>query len=485
VSCGLIFHGSHYIEGWVSGQQLVALSSGEAEFYALGKTVAHLLFFVYLLRELQVVKKAHCLTDSSAARGMACRTGPGRVKHLETRWLWIQERVREKSISLGKVDTKVNPADLGTKVLDGETVRRLCRICRLGEGEAKKAIKCLLFAVLTDRARAQEEISTMVIHEAYWAVNPYGVFLSWRAVLELVFYSLLLVGSIWGLSFGCRRRRERPRVVAAVAAAAATTAAAEELEEIPTEEPESPEQQIEPEGEVDYSHETRYPVRVPPEELPYWDGVAAYRERQRVERAAQRERERVEAERLRAAQREQERQRRLAAAARSSHEDRPVFMVPRDMYDEIPWPEPPLPTPNAPLQQQGAYDPLTVEEAWMPFHIPMQIEQRNNAVPGSTEMFLMRCYSAMTLVKMKERCRIRGLPVSGSKTDLSRRLIASDAAAGATRYDFGAAGDDTDRPTRAQWTFVLDMCRRRSLEMPRDIMHSRAAVSAWLTRNSA
>ena len=42
VSCGVILHGLHFIESWVSVQQVVALRSGEAEFYASGKAIAHL-----------------------------------------------------------------------------------------------------------------------------------------------------------------------------------------------------------------------------------------------------------------------------------------------------------------------------------------------------------------------------------------------------------------------------------------------------------
>jgi len=132
VSCGITFHGSHFIEAWVSGQQVVALSSGEAEFYALGKLTAHLLFFIYLLKEMSREIKAVAHSDSSAARGMTGRTGPGRVKHLQTRFLWLQERVREKAIEIAKVDGKENVADLGTKILDGETVRRLSARCGLG-----------------------------------------------------------------------------------------------------------------------------------------------------------------------------------------------------------------------------------------------------------------------------------------------------------------------------------------------------------------
>ena len=88
------------IDGWCSGQQLVALSSGEAEFYALGKLVAALLFVKWLASEMGNELKAIARSDSSAARGVSLRTGSGPVKHLEVRFLWIQERVRAKEMAI-------------------------------------------------------------------------------------------------------------------------------------------------------------------------------------------------------------------------------------------------------------------------------------------------------------------------------------------------------------------------------------------------
>ncbi len=57
-------------------------------------------------------------TDSSAARSATARWGCSKVRHLETRFLWIQEKVREKSIHIVKIGTATNRADLQTKALE-------------------------------------------------------------------------------------------------------------------------------------------------------------------------------------------------------------------------------------------------------------------------------------------------------------------------------------------------------------------------------
>ena len=68
-----------------------------------------------LLFEMNIEMEVEILTDSSAARGMVRRSRSGRVKHLEACWLWLQERTRAKQPHVGKVDTALNSADLGTE----------------------------------------------------------------------------------------------------------------------------------------------------------------------------------------------------------------------------------------------------------------------------------------------------------------------------------------------------------------------------------
>ena len=53
-------------------------------------------------------------TDSSAAKGAALRTGAGRLKHIQTNQLWVQERTGNGEITVKKIPREVNMADLIT-----------------------------------------------------------------------------------------------------------------------------------------------------------------------------------------------------------------------------------------------------------------------------------------------------------------------------------------------------------------------------------
>ena len=54
-------------------------------------------------------------TDSAAAKAIASRSGLGRTRHVETKFLWIQAAVKEGRLNLVKVHGKSNPADWLTK----------------------------------------------------------------------------------------------------------------------------------------------------------------------------------------------------------------------------------------------------------------------------------------------------------------------------------------------------------------------------------
>ena len=65
--------------------------------------------------------------DSDSARHILQRRGPGGLKHIEIRCLSIQQLIREKRLSVSRVDTKNNTADLFTKHLDGLRTRALAK----------------------------------------------------------------------------------------------------------------------------------------------------------------------------------------------------------------------------------------------------------------------------------------------------------------------------------------------------------------------
>ena len=60
------------------------------------------------------------------ARAIASRLGVGRVRHLQTSCLWIQQWVLAKTLRVAPVPTQFNPSDMGTKSLPQRRLRMLC-----------------------------------------------------------------------------------------------------------------------------------------------------------------------------------------------------------------------------------------------------------------------------------------------------------------------------------------------------------------------
>ena len=55
---------------------------------------------------------------------MASRRGLGKARHVQTRYLWIQERVQNRDVEVQAVGTDRNLADLCTKPLPADVCRR-------------------------------------------------------------------------------------------------------------------------------------------------------------------------------------------------------------------------------------------------------------------------------------------------------------------------------------------------------------------------
>jgi hypothetical protein len=64
-------------------------------------------------------------SDSSGARGVCHRQGVGKIRHLELRYLWIQDKIRKKQLTTFKMLGTENPADLGTKYVTKAVLDRL------------------------------------------------------------------------------------------------------------------------------------------------------------------------------------------------------------------------------------------------------------------------------------------------------------------------------------------------------------------------
>ena len=114
----LEFHGEHLVGSWVASDQVRALSSGEAELYG---------------------------TVDGSARGfftkhMYEKMGVGKTRHIQVRWLWIQDAIRDKVVRLRKVRGTDIEADMGTKDLDGPTHQRLLQKLPLKQTQCRRLL---------------------------------------------------------------------------------------------------------------------------------------------------------------------------------------------------------------------------------------------------------------------------------------------------------------------------------------------------------
>ena len=127
---GLEFHGGHLVDSWVASDQVRALNSGEAELYGIVDGSRRGIFTKHMYEEMGRNTNIDVETGSTAAIGMCYRTGVGKTRHIQVRWLWIQDAIRDKVVRLRRVSVTENVADMGTKFLDGPTHQRLSRLDR-------------------------------------------------------------------------------------------------------------------------------------------------------------------------------------------------------------------------------------------------------------------------------------------------------------------------------------------------------------------
>ncbi|OLP74235.1 Retrovirus-related Pol polyprotein from transposon TNT 1-94 [Symbiodinium microadriaticum] len=131
LSSGQIYIDQALMYSFVRGQKVVTLSSGEAELVALTQATSDEAILVHKAwvwttqEEAKLVMRS-LRSDSSVARAIASRLGVGRVRHLQTSCLWIQQWVAAKTLRVAAVPTQFNPSDMGTKSLQQRRLRMLC-----------------------------------------------------------------------------------------------------------------------------------------------------------------------------------------------------------------------------------------------------------------------------------------------------------------------------------------------------------------------
>ena len=116
--------GQHVLKTWSTTQATIALSSAEAELFAMVKGAAQALGMLSIGRDLGLQMRATLHSDASAALGIIQRQGVGKLRHISTQYLWIQEKTRGNEFDIAKVPGEDNPSDILTKNVPSEILTR-------------------------------------------------------------------------------------------------------------------------------------------------------------------------------------------------------------------------------------------------------------------------------------------------------------------------------------------------------------------------
>ena len=116
--------GRHLVKSFSKQQKVVALSSAEAETYALVLASCETLGIQAYSADFGLTHKTEMFADASAALGIIARAGLGKVRHLCTQALSLQETRQEGRFKFTKVPGEANPADAGTKYMAGPLLEK-------------------------------------------------------------------------------------------------------------------------------------------------------------------------------------------------------------------------------------------------------------------------------------------------------------------------------------------------------------------------
>ena len=95
--------GTHCLKHWSSTQTTIALSSGEAELGGLCKVAANGIGLRSVARDLGISLLIRVRSDATSALGISRRLGIGKIRHLDTSLLWIQQKIKDGDLVVDKI----------------------------------------------------------------------------------------------------------------------------------------------------------------------------------------------------------------------------------------------------------------------------------------------------------------------------------------------------------------------------------------------
>ena len=108
---------------WCKTRAVVALSSVEAELYGFVRASAETVGLISMYEDLGTHMNGVVLGDASAALAIVARRGLGKLRHLDTNYLWILETPAVGDLNFKKVAGVDHGADLFTKTLSWNEIQ--------------------------------------------------------------------------------------------------------------------------------------------------------------------------------------------------------------------------------------------------------------------------------------------------------------------------------------------------------------------------
>jgi len=139
------FLGAHLLKTYSKTQSVIAISTGEAEFYAVVSAVSTAIGIQSMLADLMVTVSIIIMCDATTGIVMASRQGLGRAKHIATQYLWTQSLFLNRVVRIDKVPGEKNRSDLMTKYLPQQRADKLLVMsgCEFRDGVHSLAFKAL------------------------------------------------------------------------------------------------------------------------------------------------------------------------------------------------------------------------------------------------------------------------------------------------------------------------------------------------------
>ena len=123
-SGGTVWYRGFLLCSWSKTQSVIAQSTCESELLAANYACLEGKHIQAILTDIGITTELNLYVDSTSALGVASRVGPGKLRHIAIRELWLQEEVQARRVLCHYLSGGENISDVMTKALPAPVFRR-------------------------------------------------------------------------------------------------------------------------------------------------------------------------------------------------------------------------------------------------------------------------------------------------------------------------------------------------------------------------